>query len=236
MPISISRRRAAALISAAVLGPGAALLPHTAQAELVTRLPPRAGKTVALTFDACETRTPAFLDRSISDYLVAERIPFTVFACGRFARHNRAALAELARLDFVEIENHSFNHDNHMERMDAPTIRREVKDTEALLLDITGRRTRYFRFPAGNYDAASLATVEALGYRVVHWRWASGDPAKTLTPEHETEWVLEKTRPDDILIFHINGRGWSTGKALPAIVAALRQRGYGFTRLDALLS
>ncbi len=53
------------------------------------------------------------------------RIPFTIFACGRFARHNGAALAELSKLDFVEIENHSMNHDNHMERMDDTTIRHE---------------------------------------------------------------------------------------------------------------
>jgi peptidoglycan/xylan/chitin deacetylase (PgdA/CDA1 family) len=231
MPISISRRRAASLIAAAALYPGAA------SAAVVTRLPtPPGDKVVAFTFDACETRTPAFLDRSIGDYLVGERIPFTVFACGRFARHNREALAELAKLDFVEIENHSMNHDNHMERLDEAAIRREVLDAESLLHGITGARTRYFRFPAGNYDARALSTVEGLGYRVVHWSFASGDPVRSMTPEQEDRWVLEKTRPGNILIFHINGRGWSTGRALPDIVAALRARGYRFARLDRVLA
>ena len=231
MPISISRRAALATIAAGALVPG------TARAEVVTHLPiPRTDKRVALTFDACETITPAFLDHSIADFLVGRRIPFTIFACGRFARHNREPLAELARLDFVEIENHSMNHDNHMERMDQASVKREVLEADALLHGIIGRRTRYFRFPAGNYSPAALAAVESLGWRVVHWSFASGDPAKTLSPERETEWVLEKTRPGDILIFHINGRGWSTGKALPGIVAALQERGYGFTKLDALLS
>jgi len=231
MRISISRRHALLALAAG------AIIPRVARAEIVTHLPSvaAAGKLVALTFDACETRTPAFLDTSISDFLVARKIPFTIFACGRFARHNREALAQLSRLDFVEIENHSMNHDNHMERMDQATVRTEVLDADALLHDITGKHTRYFRFPAGSYDAQALAEVESLGYRVVHWRFASGDPAKTLTPEHETEWVLEKTRPGEILIFHINGRGWSTGKALPGIVDALAGRGYRFARLDAVL-
>ncbi len=233
MPISISRRRATLSIAAALLS-GA--VPSDAFAEVITRLPVQVrDKVVALTFDACETRTPAFLDRSISDFLVGERIPFTVFACGRFARHNQAALAELAGLDFVEIENHSMNHDNHMERMDEATVRREVLDAEVLLHGITGKHTRFFRFPAGNYDARALSAVEGLGYRVVHWSFASGDPVKSLTPEHETAWVLEKTRPSGILIFHINGRGWSTGRALPGIVAALKDRGYSFARLDAVI-
>jgi len=214
------------------------MLPQTGRAEVITHLDTlaRTDKTVALTFDACETRTPAFLDTAISEFLTAKRIPFTVFACGRFARHNREALAALSQHDFVEIENHSMNHDNHMERMDAATVRREVLDAETMLKAITGKKTRYFRFPAGNYDAPALATVEQLGYRVVHWSFASGDPAKTLTPEAETDWVLEKTRPGGILIFHINGRGWSTGKALPGIVAALESRGYRFARLDKVLA
>ncbi len=243
MPISISeprrrsepsRRRFLAGAASASL---ACLACAGARAELITRLPSAAEKqrSVALTFDACETRTPAYLDASIRDFLVAGRIPFTLFACGRFARHNRAALAELARLDFVEIENHSMNHDNHMDRLDDATVRREVLEAESLLRDITHRRTRYFRFPAGNYDARTLADVEALGYRVVHWSFASGDPDPKVTPAKETEWVLQKTRPGGILIFHINGRGWSTGQALPGIVAQLRARGYRFARLDTLL-
>ncbi len=232
MPISISRRHAAALIASAALCPRAAFAD-----DVITRLPaPPKDKIVALTFDACETKTPAFLDRSISDFLLREQIPFTVFACGRFARHNGDALKDLTRHDFVEIENHSMNHDNHMERMDDATIRHEVLDTQAMLGGITGNATKFFRFPAGNYDARALATVESCGHRVVHWTFASGDPAKTLTPEREREWVLEKTRPDNILIFHINGRGWSTGQALPEIVKPLKDGGYHFARLDALLT
>jgi peptidoglycan/xylan/chitin deacetylase (PgdA/CDA1 family) len=231
MRISISRRHALLALAAG------AIIPRVARAELVTRLPvAKADKVVALTFDACETRTPAFLDTSIADFLVARKLPFTIFACGRFARHNGAALAALSRHEFCEIENHSMNHDNHMERMDAATVRREVLEADALLAGITGKHTRYFRFPAGNYAPETLATVESLGWRVVHWRFASGDPAKSLTPEHETAWVLEKTRPGDILIFHINGRGWSTGKALPVIVDTLASRGYRFARLDAVIS
>jgi peptidoglycan/xylan/chitin deacetylase (PgdA/CDA1 family) len=231
MRISISRRQI--LVASAA----AAIVPRAARAEVVTHLPidRKADRVVALTFDACETITPAFLDRSISDFLVERKIPFTIFACGRFARHNKESLAALSRLDFVEIENHSMNHDNHMERMDQATVRREVEDAETLLHGITGKRTRYFRFPAGNYDSPALATVEGLGYCVVHWSFASGDPAKDLTPEHETEWVLEKTRPGGILIFHINGRGWSTGRALPGIVDTLQSRGYRFARLDSMI-
>jgi peptidoglycan/xylan/chitin deacetylase (PgdA/CDA1 family) len=226
MPTWISRAVLLCLLAAAA--------GRTALADIVTRLPTDE-PVVALTFDACETKTPAYLDRKISDYLVKRQIPFTVFVSGRFARHNGPSLAALARLDFVEIENHSLNHDNHMDRLSDEAIRREVADNDVLLAALTGRHSRYFRFPAGNSTAHAVMVVEDLGYKVVHWSFASGDPARSVTPDSLSRWVLGKTKPGSILIFHINGRGWSTGDALPVIIERLRQRGYRFTRLDALL-
>ncbi|MGO9019182.1 MAG: polysaccharide deacetylase family protein [Syntrophobacteraceae bacterium] len=55
--------------------------------EVITRLPTNE-KVVSLTFDACETRTPSNLDRSILNYLLGEHIPFTIFVSGKFAARN----------------------------------------------------------------------------------------------------------------------------------------------------
>lgn len=203
-------------------------------AEVVARLP-AGSHAIALTFDACETRTPSSFDRKIVDYLLAEQLPFTVFVSGRFARRNAEQLKVLAAYPTVEIENHSLNHIQHMERLGEAEAIREVVEAERLLAAITGRNPHFFRFPAGNYDQRTLNLVEGLGYRVVHWSFASGDPDQYLTPKRLTAWVLAKARPGDILIFHINGRGYSTGDALPGIVQQLRQWGYRFVRLDELL-
>jgi len=206
------------------------MLALPAQADIITRLPTR-DKIVALTFDACESKTSAFLDRGIADYLLGEQIPFTIFVTGRFARHNEDALKDLAGHDFVELENHSLDHDNHMERMTDEQIRHQIADNDALLASITGRHTQFFRFPAGNHDDRGVAIAEKLGFRVVHWRFPSGDPAKEVTAAHLEAWVLSQTKPGDILIFHINGRGWHTAEALPHIVAELHKRGYRFATL-----
>ena len=213
----------------------AILLALPAQAEIVTRLPAK-DKVVALTFDACESKTPAFLDRKIADYLLAEKIPATIFVTGRFARHNQDALRELAAQDFIELENHSLDHDNHMERLSDEQIRHQIADNDTLLAGIIGRHTHYFRFPAGNHDERGVAIAEQLGFKVVHWSFASGDPAKEVTAQHLQDWVLSQTRPGSILIFHINGRGWSTAEALPHIVEELKRRGYRFTTLAQALS
>ena len=206
------------------------------RAEVIERLPATADKVVALTFDACEgPKAPALFDQSILATLEAEKVPATIFATGLFARRNAAELARLSRLPEIEVENHSFDHPQHMERLDAAAIRREIDDTDAVIAAITGRQPRFFRFPAGSYDAAALATAEATGHKVVHWTFASGDPVRGLAPDHLSQWVLSKVRPGSILIFHVNGRAPATGQALPGILAELRRRGYRFVRLDQAL-
>ncbi|MGE5515420.1 MAG: polysaccharide deacetylase family protein [Bacteroidota bacterium] len=208
------------------------LLATSAQAEVIERLPTR-DKVVALTFDACEARNaPAFFDQPLLAYLEGEKLPFTIFASGLFAQRNAGELARLSKSPLVEVENHSFDHPQHMERLDAGRVAAEVEQADSAIMAATGRKPTFFRFPAGNYDAATLAEVEASGHKVVHWRWPSGDPAKGLEPAHLRDWVLSKVKPGDVLIFHINGRAPATHVALPEVVAELRRRGYGFVRLD----
>jgi peptidoglycan/xylan/chitin deacetylase (PgdA/CDA1 family) len=201
-------------------------------AEIITRLPTGASgeKVVALTFDACETKTPSYFDRKILDYLLREKIPFTLFPSKAFVERNRAEIIELSKLWFVEVENHSVSHVLHMEGLSDDEVLREIDP--GFIEGVTGRKPRFFRFPGGNFDERTLRLVEGAGYRVVHWRFPSGDPDKNVTPERLTQHVLSKTRSGDILIFHINGRGYSTGEALPAIIEGLRKRGFMFVRLE----
>lgn len=199
--------------------------------EIITKLATNQ-KMVSLTFDACETTTPSYFDEKILAYLINEKLPFAVFVSGKFAQRNRERISEISKLSFVEIENHSLSHIQHMEGLRLEEIKREVIENEKILKEITNKKTKYFRFPAGNYDDLSLKFVEILGYKVVHWTFPSGDPDKRVTPEKLKNWVLHKTGPGNILIFHINGRGYSTGEALPDIVKGLRKRGFQFIKLE----
>jgi len=211
-----------------------AVLPCGAGAEVVSSLPTDE-LLVALTFDACETRSPAWLDASILDYLTKERIPFTIFASGRFAERNREQLKELSSHHGVEIENHSLSHRQHMERLSDEAVRREILGAEEIIQGITGVRPRYFRFPAGNYDRRTLGIAESMGYSVVHWSFASGDPVKETSAARLTKGVLSQVRPGSILIFHVNGRGYHTGEALPSIVRGIREKGMRFVKLEDVL-
>ena len=201
-----------------------------ARAEVITRLP-TSERVVALTFDACEQQRPVKLDTAISDYLVAHRIPFTLFLSGRFVQDNAEAVKALAALDFVELENHSWDHPNRMQVLPDVEVRDELLKTDAEIARLTGRRTAFFRFPAISYNARTLADAEGLGFVVVHYRWEVGDPDPHETPSRIVNETLEGTKPGDILIYHINGRGWHTAEALPRLIAGLQEKGYRFVLL-----
>jgi peptidoglycan/xylan/chitin deacetylase (PgdA/CDA1 family) len=201
-----------------------------ARADVILRLPTNE-RVVALTFDACEQRRAMKLDTGISDYLVAHRIPFTLFLSGRFVQDNAEAVKALGALPFVELENHSWDHPNRMQRLSDDEVREEILKTDAEIARLTGRGTAFFRFPAITYDARTLADAEGLGFRVVHYRWEAGDPDPHETADKIVRETLEAVRPGDILIHHINGRGWHTAEALPRLIAGLQEKGYRFVLL-----
>ncbi len=218
--------KAAALLM--IMGPAPAF--SQAASGIITTLPTR-DSVVALTFDACETVSPSHFDTTILNYLVAHQIPFTVFVSGKFVSRNRSQIHDLSQTEFVEIENHSFAHEQHMENLDIEKIQLDVKQNGDSILAICGTRPRLFRFPGGHYSQAALTAVESLGYRVVHWTFESGDPDPGVSIRHLVDWVLLKSRPGSILIFHINGRGYATGMALPKIVETLSRKGFRFVLL-----
>ncbi len=216
-----------------MIGAWAMGLSH-AVAGVITQLPTQ-DKLIALTFDACEAKTPAHFDAKVVSFLLSEKLPVTIFASGNFARHNGTEIEAMARDNLIEIENHSLNHLLHMEALKPAKLTQEVTETSSILQSLTGKPPHFFRFPAGNYNAKALQQVENLGYKVVHWSFASGDPDKSISAKRLTRWVLTKTKPGSILIFHINGRGYHTGEVLPIVIAKLKQAGYRFARLDEML-
>jgi peptidoglycan-N-acetylglucosamine deacetylase len=215
-------------IWATILAAMAGLMP--AWGDVILRLPTNE-RVVALTLDACEQQRPMKLDTTITDYLVAHKVPFTVFLSGRFVEDNAEAVKKLAVLPFVELENHSWDHPNRMQVLSDEDFRAQLLKTDAEIARVTGKGTAFFRFPAITYNARTLKLAEDLGFTVVHYRWETGDPDKSEIADKIVRETLATTRPGDILIHHVNGRGWHSGEAMPRVVEGLLKQGYRFVLL-----
>ena len=192
-------------------------------------------QAVAITFDACATRSHhSGFDRRVFDILKRERIPTTIFVSGKWVEAHPEVMTELAADPMVEFGDHSYEHP-HMSRMPVARIEAEIDQTAAALAKY-GKRPVAFRPPFGEWSARLIDVVQSKQLPTVTWDIVSGDPSARTTAAGMIKSVVSKARPGSIVIFHINGRGHKTAEALPVIVRELRERGFRFVQVSELMA
>jgi peptidoglycan/xylan/chitin deacetylase (PgdA/CDA1 family) len=193
---------------------------------------------VALTFDAGANADGL---SSILATLKAEQVTATFFLTGNFVRAfpdpSRAVVARGHRLG-----NHSVTHP-HFPSLTTSQIRTEVRDAEADIRARAGADPRpFFRFPYGDRDARTIAAINDLGYVAVRWTvdtlgWQGEE---SMSASKVVARVLDTAQPGQIVLMHVGShpqdRSTLDADALPDVIAGLRQRGYSFVTLDALLT
>jgi peptidoglycan/xylan/chitin deacetylase (PgdA/CDA1 family) len=190
---------------------------------------------VAITFDACATRSQAYgFDRKVFELLKREQIPATIFVSGRWVEGHPDAMQELAADPLIEFGDHSYDHP-HMANLPVARVIEEIDQTEAALARY-GKHSVAFRPPFGEWSSRLIYVVQDLRLPTVTWDVVSGDPSAHTTVDGMVRNVVPKARAGSIIIFHINGRGLKTAEALPSIVRQLRERGFRFVPLSELMA
>jgi peptidoglycan/xylan/chitin deacetylase (PgdA/CDA1 family) len=189
---------------------------------------------IALSFDACATRTPSGYDERIPAVLLATGTPATLFLGGKWMAEHADATRFLGRQPLFELGNHSFLHP-HLMRASEERVREEILWTQMVMFSLTGRQATLMRAPYGEYDARVAAMAGALGLSLVQYDLPSGDPDPQATEERLIEAVARNARNGSIVVMHMNGRGWNTAAALPAIIARLTRRGFRFATVGELM-
>ncbi|MGK5640440.1 polysaccharide deacetylase family protein [Streptomyces sp. URMC 126] len=203
----------------------------------VTVVPTRERK-VALTFDCGGG------DEGV-DHVVGTLgewgIPATFFMTGRFASAHTAAARRIARAH--PVGNHSMTHPA-FPRLTREQRAEEVRSAAEAVERAVGRPpVRLFRFPYGEVDRECVEDVNALGYTCVRWTvdtlgWKGATGG--VGTESVVARVLGALVPGAIVLLHV-GRTSSAdpstvdATALPTLVRAISERGYGFLSLERLL-
>ena len=198
---------------------------------------PGAGAAVALTFDAGANAAglPGILQT-----LAAGGVRGTFFLTGNWASANPAGVSAIVAGGH-RIGNHSMTHPGFTGLPDA-AIGQQLRAAEQAILAAGGDPRPLFRFPLGDRDARTIATVNRVGYLPVRWTvdtlgWQGSSGG--ITARIVADRVMARLQPGEIVLMHV-GSNPNDGTpldadALPAIIDRIRQAGYGFTTLDALL-
>ncbi|KAB7837973.1 polysaccharide deacetylase family protein, partial [Streptomyces mobaraensis] len=199
---------------------------------------PTREREVALTFDCGGG------DQGVDEVLGvlgAWGVAATFFMTGRFASAHGDAARRIARA--YPVGNHSMTHPAF------PGLTREqrveeVRSAAAAVERAVGRPpVRLFRFPFGEVNRECVADVNAEGYTCVRWTvdtlgWKGAGGG--ITTERVVGRVLDALVPGAIVLMHV-GRTSSAdpstvdAAALPELIQAISDRGYGFLSLDGLL-
>ena len=198
---------------------------------------PGAGAVVALTFDAGANSAGL---PSILQTLAATGVRGTFFLTGNWAAGNPAGVAAIVSGGH-RVGNHSMTHPGFTGLPDA-AIGDQLAGAEQAIRSGGGDPRPLFRFPFGERDTRTIATVNAYGYVPVRWTvdtlgWKGSSGG--ITAQIVADRVLARLQPGEIVLMHIgsNPDDGTTldADALPGMIERIRQAGYGFTTLDALL-
>ena len=188
---------------------------------------------VALTFDAGSDLgyAPAILDT-----LRAAGVPAAFGLTGNWVRAHPDVARRIAADGHLMI-NHTDDHRSFTgfstgtAPLTAAERRKELDGAEAAIVATTGRGTRpWFRPPYGDTDPSVQADVAADGYGYEVLWTVDSLGWKGLSTDQITARCLDQAVPGAIYLFHV-GSASQDSAALPAIIAGLRQRGYGFVTI-----
>ncbi|MFN2463932.1 MAG: polysaccharide deacetylase family protein [Candidatus Dormibacteria bacterium] len=212
----------------------------------------RGRHAVAITFDS--NMTTAMVDelksgkvkRFVNDAVIAElrdmHVPATFFLSGIWMEQYPAVARDIAADPLFEVGSHSYAHEaftSHCFTLASLDLDRAADDldrNETLLEGIADHPTKFFRFPGGCYDAASLSAIRPAGVQVIQYDLPSGDAFAT-DPAPVVAQTLANVRNGSIIVMHVTGGNTApvTDRALPGIVNGLRARGFKLLRLTDLL-
>ena len=199
-------------------------------------------KVLALTFDACGGPRGSNYDEKLIQYLENEKIPATLFLSGRWIDANPDHLQALSRNPLFEIENHGLNHKpcsatgrsahgikgtkNIQEFFD------EIKLNDSKILNLTGRKPKYYRPGTAYCDEVCVEIANSLGYEVVNFS-IRGDAGATYSKKQVEEALLHSA-PASIVLMHMNQPESQTAEGVIATLPELKRRGFGFVKLSEL--
>lgn len=189
----------------------------------------RDSRSIALTFDD----GPDEETGKIMDILKKNNIKATFFLIGSKAASRPETVKRMIE-DGHDIGIHSYFHKSTFPLQSAEKIGEELKKTENLLYDITGRRTSLFRPPFGVTNPPIAKAVKKSGYKTIGWDIRSFDTVASRSREKICKKIERKLKGGSIILLH--DRLHDEDSLLSDILAIIKQKNLQVVPLGDLLN
>lgn len=188
-------------------------------------------KVVSLTFDISwgDKRTEPILN-VLKEKNVKQA---TFFLSSPWSKSHPDIVKKILDAGF-EIGSHGHKHDNYSKLSDEE-IRKQITTAHSILSDMIGKQPNLIRLPNGDFDKRVLRIADDLQYKVIQWDTDSLDWMNIGTDKIINR-VVTRAHPGDIILLHASDSVKQTHEALPVIIDQLREKGYDFVTVSALLS
>lgn len=198
---------------------------------------PVSEKVVALTFD--DGPSPEWTPK-ILEALKSAKVKATFFMLGNHVE-KYPEIAKLVAEEGHEIGNHTYDH-HVLLYYKTEELRKEIKETERVIKQVTGTDTKYFRPPKAWLNPQEKQEIKDMGYKIILWTINSKDWV-TFDDKYIVRYIVKHISPGDIILFHDSGGVFGTEggnrqetvKAIPRLAEKLRERGYRFATISELL-
>jgi peptidoglycan/xylan/chitin deacetylase (PgdA/CDA1 family) len=197
-------------------------------------------KVLALTFDACGGPKGSGYDGKLIEYLESEKISATLFISGRWIDANLKIFSKLSKNPLLEIENHGLNHQpcSAIGRSiygiegtkSVGEIYDEIEMNALKILNLTGRKPKYYRPAAAYCDEICVEIANGLGCQVVNFS-VRGDAGATYSKKQVKEALLNAPS-SSIILMHMNHPESETAEGMIEAIPELKKIGFRFVKLS----
>lgn len=153
----------------------------------------------------------------------------TFFVTGKWAEKNTELLRSMAKAGH-SVQNHGYQH-AHFNTLSAAQAAEQITGAEKIIEKCTGKKSRYFAPPYGEQNRQLLQVAADLNYYLIMWSVDTIDWQRP-SPEVIIKRVMNKVHNDAIILMHPTE---PTVKALPDLLAALKQEGYKMLGIDEMV-
>ncbi|MFJ7730022.1 polysaccharide deacetylase family sporulation protein PdaB [Neobacillus sp. NPDC097160] len=190
----------------------------------------RGEKDLALTFNIGWGDEKA---EPILDTLKKENVKAaTFFLAGSWAERHPDIVSRIVKEGY-EIGILGYDYEDYKDLEDAK-IAKDISKAQVAFKKLNVKEIKLLRAPTGHFDERTLKIANRYGYTVVHWKIDSKDwqnPGVDKIVEN-----VNKAGKGDIILLHASDAAKQTAKALPLILADIRQKGLKLVSVSEMIA